>query len=153
MARGIVGRIMAKPSLVAEINQFNIRQVVGALGGTKQAAQALGVSQRSVQRYLTEGKQRQRPSQAVREALANAPKRAAPEGVGITFSGTFKIRGSDEQQREREINDVYDADTWNELSERAEMGDEAGAWQIVADSYLHGGTMSMLDGDILIGEE
>lgn len=141
---------MAAPDFIATIKEFNSpARLIDFVGGTRRAAEILGISQRSVERYVTTGKQKRNPSAATRQALIRAAGQRSAAGVGVTFDGDILI-GS--KPRRREINRVYAADDWEELSQLAEKGDTEGCWQFVADEYGVG-DFHQLDGEILIGEE
>src|SRR5258708_37220520 len=105
------GTQMAKPDIVKEINAFNNwtpGQLIQALGGsTKRAAEAKGVTQRTVQRYITTGKQTRRPGAAAQEKLNRAGRKTLG-AVGITLDGTVAVGGKGEAyERDRTIDRTF----------------------------------------------
>lgn len=138
---------MAKPSIVEAINAYNSPAAIVEYfnGSTKRAAEALGITQRSVQRYLQGTR---KPNAAVRAKLRQAG-RQGHEGTGVTFDGNVKVNG---YERDRTIDRIYSPDEWDELSELAASGDEDACWDWIASEYGVS-SMEVEDGDILVGEE
>lgn len=149
---------MTRPSIVAEINAFNTwtpAQLVQEYGSSAKAAKAVGVSTRTVERWVTtKGTQKAKPSKASQAKVNKAGREAqANKTIGIEFDGVADINGTGEDYRREWYKDfTFTPDEWAELSERAAQGDESGLWDMIADKYQVN-SIEMIEGTINIGEE
>lgn len=128
-----------------------IRQFVTEVGGTREASELLGVTQRTVQRYITNAGERRGQgntimSQRARRRVARA--RIREEGVYVPeggFKGKIKIptgvskrnpRGEDERERETGTGFEIGPEAMEGVIDALERGDEHEAGVIFGDAFV-----------------
>lgn len=117
-------------------------------------AQNLGVSRRSVERYITtKGAQRRKPGKATQEKLNELGQQfKKPRPAKFELDGEIAVAGHGKgYQRARTIQLAkwIDDDAWDYLSELAILGEEEAIWQDLA-SYYQVSYLEMVSGEISI---
>jgi len=140
--------------LVMELGTSGLAQRLA--GTSDKKSKEYKSSLRNVNRYIAPaGKQQRKPSAATQQRMnqiAREQKMKPPPpkgGVGVNLDGKIIVGGSPDKARDREIDlDIAEED-WARLQDAAIDGDEAAAWDVLADAY---GVdyMEMVDGEITI---
>jgi len=117
---------------------FRVSDIVMAVGGsTARTATELGVSQRSVQRYLAfesgSGKQA-RSTARMQPKINEAGRRLLARRTQVQLRGTIAVNQVD-YERDRRISWPLTPGQWSALVERAQAGDERGAAAVFARAY------------------
>lgn len=137
----------------------SVTALVASMGGTKAAAALLGVTQRSVQRYVKseagKGGETRRASATQKTILGDAVRkgqaqelRQQSEGPGggkpVKFAGELDIMGN-EQYRGYRDSDVESDELPDEFWDALGAGEWGEAANLIADTYVPGSTMYDVD--------
>lgn len=147
-------------SLADAINEYNTwtpAQIIQEYGSSRKAAKAIGVSTRTVERWVTvKGTQKAKPGRASQEKINQAGREIqADKTIAMEFDGTAAINGpadDPDYQREWYHDFSFSPEEWGKLSDMAARGDERGLWNAMADKYQVR-SLELVEGTINIGEE
>jgi hypothetical protein len=126
----------------------------GKAGGTSRLAKELGTTPRTVQRYITAGAEKRKPSKAIQQRLNEIAKAQGMKppitAAKIELDGTIAVNGKGKSyERQRQIDLEIAEDDWERLQDYAREGDEGAAWDLLAASYGVD-SMELITGNISI---
>jgi hypothetical protein len=134
---------------------LRVTDLVQYFGSTRAAARELGVSQRSVERYLVfeSGKRGEKQardplrSAATRAKLNAVRRRLAPPATQVEIRGALSVNGSD-KARWRKIQFGLSHEEYRQLQELAFQGKEDAIWDQLAEIYGVDGVFRLESGTI-----